>query len=115
MTTLISLGFVKILNHGDDLIENSRFGLLDVVHKLPKFFLLRTVDDKAVAVFEERIELFGEIGVGEEGMAKFEVAVMLVFSLLILPQKFNDIFVGLQILCFQTLEPSLSMLHIKLF
>ena len=48
-------------------------------------------------------------------MAEFEVAVVLVFGLLILPQKFNDIFVGLQILCFQTLEPSLSMLHIKLF
>ena len=53
MTTLISLGFVKILNHGDDLIENSRFGLLDVVHKLPKFLLLRTVDDKTVTIFEE--------------------------------------------------------------
>ena len=51
MTILIPLGLVKILNHGDDLIKNVRFGFLDIVHKLPKFLLLGTVDDKAIAVF----------------------------------------------------------------
>ena len=51
MTTLISLGLVEILNHGDDFIENIRFSLLDIVHKLPKFFLLRTVDNKPITIF----------------------------------------------------------------
>ena len=51
MTILLPLGLVKILNHGDDLIKNVRFGFLYVVHKLPKFLLLGTVDDKAIAVF----------------------------------------------------------------
>jgi len=115
MGILVAFGLIKILNHDDDLLEDLRFAPLDMIHKLPQLLLLRPVDHKSIAILQKQIELFGEIRMLQQRMTQFKIAVVFVISLLVLPQEFNNVFVGLQVLSFQPLEPPLGMLHIKLF
>ena len=48
-------------------------------------------------------------------MADLDVAVIFVLSLLVFAQEFGDVLVGLQVLAFQLLQPSLRLLHVQLF
>lgn len=48
-------------------------------------------------------------------MADLDVAVILVLCLFVLPQELGDVFVGLEVLVFEPLQPPLSLLHIELF
>lgn len=52
---------------------------------------------------------------GEKCVADLDIAVVFIFGLLIFPEKLGDVLVGLQVLVFELLQPSLSLLYIELF
>lgn len=98
---IFALELAEVLDEPDDLIENLSPVLLHIPHKLLYFFVLGTVDHKLVAILHIGIELLGEVGMREEGMADLDIAVILVLSLLIFPEELGDVLVGLQVLIFK--------------
>lgn len=112
---IFSLAATEILDESYDLIEDLSAVALDISHKLLDLFIIRSVDDKLVAFLHVGVEFLGEFGVSEEGVADLNVAVILVLCLFILPQELGDVFVGLDVLVFESLEPPFSLLHIELF
>ena len=51
----------------------------------------------------------------KQGVVDFYVAVVLIVILLIGPQAFHKVFVGLRVLVFELLKQSFSLLHVYLF
>lgn len=112
---IFSFGPAEVMDKLDDFFENFRSVGLDVCHELFNLLIFRFADDKFIALFHVDVKLFGEFWVGKQCVANLDVAVILIFSFLIFPQKFGDILIGLQILVLELLQPFFGLLHIELF
>jgi hypothetical protein len=80
-----ALGLVEFLDHRDDPIEHLGTILLGIAHEVPQFLIFGPGDHKLVAIFQEKVELLGEFGVGQQSMADFEVTIILIISALVFP------------------------------
>lgn len=112
---VLALAATQILDEADDLIKDLSAVALDVAHELLDLLIVGSVDHELVALLHEGVEFLGEFGVGEEGVADLDVAVVLVLRLLILAEELGDVLVGLQVLTLQSLQPPFGLLHIQLF
>ena len=84
MGAAISFGFIEFLNHIDDIFEHFWFCSLDVIHKIPQLLFFRSVDDESIAILEKEVDIFGELGVWEEGVADLDVAIIFIIISFIL-------------------------------
>jgi hypothetical protein len=109
-----SLRFIEFLYHGDDFFEYFGAVLLDITHKFPQFFILRLGDDESIGILKKAINLASKFRMSQQSMTDLEIAVVLVFSPLVLSEKLDDILVALQVFTLELLKPTLSVLHVEL-
>jgi hypothetical protein len=81
----LPFGLVELLDHRDDLFEDGWPIFLDIAHEVSQLLVVGASDDEFVALLEKSVELASELGVREERVAHFEVALMLILAFFILP------------------------------
>jgi hypothetical protein len=85
--------------------EDLRAAFLHKCHEVLDFLFFGLVDDHSVALLHEEVELLSELAVVEESVIDFDEAIVLIFGLLILPEEFGNVFVGLEVFGFEFFEP----------